>query len=168
MPKRMVALWFRSLLSDWLIIRRPGLKNIPFVFTGTDRGRIVITEASITAQEAGIRSGMPAADAKAFVPGLVVLDDKPGRQEKLLKGLAEWCVRYSPIVAVDPPDGLVLDVSGCTHLWGAESAYLNEIVSRLKSKGYLVRAAMADTVGAAWAISRFRQTGTVIEPGMQA
>ena len=74
---------------------------------------------------------------------------------KLLKGLAEWCIRFTPFVAIDPPDGLILDVTGCSHLWGGEKEYLTEIIKRLKDFGYNVRAAMADTIGAAWAVARF-------------
>jgi protein ImuB len=167
MPKRIVSLWFRYLLADRLLIRRPELQDVPFVFTRTDRGRMVIIEANIVARQAGINPGMLLADARAFVPGLVVIEDTPGRNEKLLKGIAEWCIRYSPIVAIDLPDGLILDASGCTHLWGGEKEYLDEIVSRLKSKGYHAGAAMADTIGAAWAVARFGKAGPIIESGRQ-
>lgn len=157
MQKRYVSLWFRYLLADWQLIRRPELKEVPFVFAAPDRGRIVITAVSPLAQSLGIEVGMRATDAKAICPGLEVLDDKPDRTSKLLKGLGEWCLRYSPIVSIDEfsMNGLFIDASGCSHLWGGERKYLKEIVSRLKTKGYTVRLAMADTAGAAWAISRF-------------
>ncbi|MGE7287073.1 Y-family DNA polymerase, partial [Pedobacter suwonensis] len=130
---------------------------------------IQITAVSPIAQDFGVEVGMRAADAKAICPGLEVLDDKPGRQRKLLQGLGEWCVRYSPIVAIDEfgMNGLLMDVSGCCHLWGGERNYLKEIVSRLKSKGYTVRLAIADTPGAAWAVSRFGKITPLIPPGEQ-
>lgn len=90
MARRIVALWFRYLLCDWQVIRRPELTGLSFVFTRTDRGRTMITEPSIDAQNSGAHAGMRVADAKVFVPGLVVIEDKPGRADKLLKGLAEW------------------------------------------------------------------------------
>lgn len=167
MARRFVTIWFRHLLADWLVIRRPELQGLPFVFVTPDHGRMIITAASKAAQAQGIEAGMRAADAKAIVPGLEVISDKPGRSAKLLKGLGEWCIRYSPIVAIDLPDGLVLEISGCAHLWGGERAYLKEIVLRLESKGYHVRAAMADTIGTAWAISRFGQLTPLIESGAQ-
>ncbi|WP_448635714.1 Y-family DNA polymerase [Pedobacter panaciterrae] len=147
MQKRYVSIWFRHLLADWQLIRRPELCDIPFVFAAPDHGRNMITATSPLAASQGIEIGMRAADAKALCPGLEVLDDKAGRTTILLKGLGEWCVRYSPVVMADDfsVDGLFLDVSGCTHLWGGEREYLKEIVSRLKSKGYTVRVAMADT-----------------------
>jgi protein ImuB len=168
MHKRFVTIWFRHLITDWLVIRQPALSDVPFIVVAKDRGRLVITAANILAENQGVTVGMAAADAKAIIPGLQVIDDRPGQAAKLLKALGEWCIRYSPIIAIDLPDGLILDVSGCAHLWGSERAYLKEIVTRLRSKGYDVRAAMADTVGTAWAISRFGQVTPIIESGGQA
>jgi protein ImuB len=111
---------------------------------------------------------MAAADAKAIVPDLQIIDDIPGQSAKLLKALGEWCIRYSPLVAINLPDGLIMDVSGCAHLWGGERAYLKEIITRLRSKGYDVRGAIADTVGTAWAIARFGRIKPIVEPGKQA
>jgi protein ImuB len=167
MQKRYVSLWFCRLLADWLLIRRPELTDVPFVFAAPDHGRNRITAVSLLAASQGIEVGMHAADGKALCPGLEVLDDKPGRATKLLKGLGEWCVRYSPVVMADDfsVDGLFLDASGCCHLWGGEREYLKEIRSRLKSKGYTVRVAMADTPGAAWAIARFGTVTPLIAPG---
>jgi protein ImuB len=157
MQKRYVSVWFCYLLADWQLIRRPELKDVPFVFAAPDHGRNMITAVSPLAGSLGVENGMRAADAKAICPGLEVLNDKPGRAVKLLKGLGEWCVRYSPVVTIDEFSkmGILMDVSGCTHLWGGEREYLKEIKSRLQSKGYTVRLGMADTPGAAWAISRY-------------
>jgi protein ImuB len=162
--KRYVCIWFRQLLCDWQLIRRPELKEIPFVFAAPDHGRMLITSVSELAVNFGVEMGMRAADAKAICPGLEVLDDKAGRAEKLLKGLGEWCIRYSPFVAVDHflMDGLILEISGCAHLWGGEREYLKEIVSRFKSKGYTVRLAIADTAGAAWAVAHYGKITPII------
>ncbi|TWR25216.1 DNA polymerase Y family protein [Mucilaginibacter pallidiroseus] len=165
MQKRFVSIWFRYLKTDWLTIRRPELKEVPFVFTLPDRGRIMITAANKLAEAEGAAAGMPVADAKAVVPGLQVFDDKEGRDAKLLKGIGEWCIKYTPIIAIEHPDGLVFDITGCAHIWGGERAYLKEVITRIKSKGYDVRAAMADTAGAAFAIARFGRVKAIIEPG---
>lgn len=168
MAGRLVSLWFHDLLCDWLVIRRPEMKGVPFVFTASGQGRVIVIQASPEARRQGIRAGMRAADARAILPGLVVIEDKPGRSGKLLAGLAEWMVRYSPLVATDGADGVLLDASGCTHLWGGEAAYLEEIISRLQSKGYSARAAMAGTIGAAWAMARFGQQMSIAGPAEQA
>ncbi len=167
MPKRFVSIWFRYLLTDWLTLRRPELKDVPFVFAMPDHGRLVITAVNPIAEAQGIHPGMVAADAKAIIPSLEVIDEKPGKSSRLLTALGEWCIRYSPVVIADEPNGLILDASGCTHLWDGERGYLKEIVNRLRSKGYNVRAAMADTIGTAWAVARFGQVTLVVEPGKQ-
>jgi protein ImuB len=155
MNKRYISIWFRHLTTDWFTLRRPELQGVPFVFAVPDHGRMVIVAASPEAEAEGVSAGMAVADAKAVVPDLQVFDDKAERQNRLLNALGKWCIRYAPVIAVDLPDGLVLDVSGCAHLWGGEVPYFNEIVTRFSSKGYDVRAAMADTIGAAWAVSRY-------------
>lgn len=108
---------------------------------------------------------MVLADARAIIPQLEVQDDKLDLIERLLKRLAEWCIRFTPIVAIDPPDGLLLDVSGCSHLWGGDVPYVADIARKLKSRGYDVRVAIADTIGAAWAIARFGKGPLVIPNG---
>lgn len=167
MQKRYVTIWFRHLTTDWLTLRKPELKQIPFVFAIPDHGRKVITATTAAAESHGIQVGMPVADAKAIVPDLQIFDEKPKRAEQLLKALGRWCIRYTPIVALDLPDGLILDISGCAHLWGGERAYLKDIVTRLRGSGYDVRAAIADTIGTAWAISRFGQVSPIIDSGKQ-
>jgi protein ImuB len=167
MQRRFVSIWFRQLLADWQLIRRPELAEVPFVFAAHDHGRMTITAVSPSAAGFGVEVGMRAADGKAICPGLEVLDDKSDRPRNLLRGLGEWCVRYSPVVSIDEfgMDGLLLDVSGCTHLWGGEREYLKEIVSRLAGKGYTVRVAIADTPGAAWAVSHYGKVTPLIPVG---
>ena len=85
---------------------------------------------------------MAAADAKAIVPSLEVVDDIPGQAEKLLKALGEWCIRYTPLnCRFDLPDGLILDISGCAHLWGGERAYLGTIIKLLPEAKVMMLAA---------------------------
>jgi len=168
MPKRYVVIWFRLLKTDWMVRHQPMLKDAPFVMAAPERGRMVIKAATKAARAKGINVDMVVADCRAIYPALQVFDDKPGLAEKLLNALAEWCLRYTPTVAVDLPDGLILDVSGCPHLWGGERLYLDDIITKLKAFGYYVQAAMADTIGAAWAISRFGKASSIIEPCRQA
>jgi protein ImuB len=167
MSKRFVAIWFRYLTTDWLTIRRPALQNIPFVFAAPDHGRMVITAVNPLAEKQQITAGMVVADARALIPSLKVFDEQPELEERLLKALAIWCIRYTPVTAVDTPDGLILDVSGCPHLWGGEPGYITDIYNRLKKSGYHTRLAIADTIGTAWAIARFGQEKNIIKSGEQ-
>jgi protein ImuB len=168
MEKRFVYIWFRHLTSDQLTIRKPELCGQPFVLATPERGRMVIKAVNSLALVHGIEMGMVLADARALLPSLQVFEDNPLRAGKLLRALAEWCLRYTPLVAVDEPDGLIFDITGCAHLWGGERSYLKDILERLRGKGYNVRAGVADTIGTAWAISRFGQISPIIERGCQA
>src|SRR6185312_6612578 len=85
-----------------------------------------------------------------------------------LAALADWCVRFSPAVAMDAPDGLFLDVTGVDHLWGGEAQMLADIRGRLSANGLPFRCAIADTPGAAWALAHFAEDGTIAAPGGQA
>jgi protein ImuB len=168
MAKRYMAIWFRHLVTDWLMLRKPQLRELPFVCVAPERNRIVITAANYLAEAAGIYAGMASADAKALCMNLEIMDAIPGKEAKLLRQLGLWCIRYSPIVVVDLPDGLLLDISGCTHLWGGEREYLKEIVLKLRSQGYDTRAAIADTAGAAWAVARFGKVSPLVKSHEQA
>ena len=163
MGKRFVAIWFRFLQTDWLVRRHPHLHDRPLVVKAPDHGRMVIVAANEHARIHGIETGMVLADARAVVPDLATMDDEPGLIPRLLTNLANWTIYYSPIVAVDLPDGLILDATGCAHLWGGEDAYIKHIHERFTARGYQVQIAMADTVGAAWAFSRFGNGNTGIE-----
>jgi protein ImuB len=167
MRKRFVSIWFRYLKTDWFSRRDTALKQLPFVLAFPDHGRMLVTEANALAEAKGIYQGMVVADARAIVPALKVLDDNPKLPTKLLEGIARWFIRYTPVVAVDPPDNIILDATGCAHLWGGENEYLSNIIKRLKNFGYAIKASMADTIGVAWAVAHFSQSQIIVEHGQQ-
>jgi protein ImuB len=168
MPKRFVSIWFRRLRTDWSVRRQPILCTVPFVLAFPDHGRMIVTAVNSLAQKKGVDTGMAVADARAIISSLKVLDDQPGLANKLLTGLAEWCIRFTPIVAIDLPDGLIFDATGCAHIWGGEIEYLTDISNRFKLFGYETGIAMADTIGAAWAIARFGNDTNIIETNQQS
>ena len=167
MQKRFVTIWFRHLKTDWFTRRQPSLKSKPFALAQPDHGRMVITAVNPHALAKDVFPGMVVADARAIIHGLHIIDDHPTLADKLLKNLGLWCIRFSPIVAIDPPDGLILNATGCAHLWKDETPYINDITSRLKNFGYHVQAAISDTIGCSWALSRFSKGSTIIKPGDQ-
>src|SRR5262245_21333407 len=168
MARRFVRIWFPYLRTDWFTRHKHILDEGPVVLVSPDHGRMVVTAANAIAQSEGIHIGMLLADARVIIPFLQVFDDKPNISDKLLNKLAEWCIRFSPSVGIDLPDGLLLDATGCTHLCGGERNYIQPISTRLKNLGYNNRVAIADTIGCAWAISHFDPNLFIIEPGQQA
>ncbi|GAA4339368.1 DNA polymerase Y family protein [Flaviaesturariibacter amylovorans] len=164
MGARFLSIWFPHLVTDWHVRKQPQLRDVAFVLKAAVHNRSVVTAACPRATAGGIRAGTVLADARALMPGLQVLDDKPGLGAQLLDRIAEWCIRFTPVAAPDGPAGILLDATGCAHLWGGEDAYVADIVRRLSDRGYTVRAAMADTVGAAWAMARYGKEA-VVEPG---
>jgi protein ImuB len=112
MGKRFATIWFHYLKTDWFCRYRPELLRLPFVLTAPDHGRMIITAVNPCAYHQGIVVGMVLADARAVVPSLKYFDDIPGLPQKLLTSIAKWCIRFSPIVTIDLPDGIIIDATG--------------------------------------------------------
>jgi protein ImuB len=119
------------------------------------------------AWDLGIRRGMAASTAQAMVPGLDLRDADPKGDAEGLERLALWALRrYSPIVAGDPPDGLVIDTTGADHLKGGEQRLLQDLLQRCEAAGLRASAAIADSWGAAHALARYSADAlTVVPPG---
>lgn len=115
----------------------------------------------------GLRPDQKATDARALVPDLAVADAEPEADAAALTALVDWCVRFSPAAAPDAPDGLFLDISGVSHLWGGEAEMMADFQARLAANGLPFRCAIADTPGAAWALAHYAADGTIAPPGGQ-
>jgi protein ImuB len=119
------------------------------------------------ASKLGLAVGQPLANARAMVPHLRVAEADEKADAKLLEDIADWCDRFTPYVALDPPYGLFLDLTGCTHLFGGEKPSLHHIQKSIAEQGFTVGAGMAGTAAAAYALSRYAN-GTIAEPGQEA
>ena len=108
--------------------------------------------------------GQTLADARAAVPDLDIADHDEAADLHLLARLADWCARFSPLVALDG-DGLVLDITGVPHLFGGEEAMLADLTGRIRQLGFTLRAGIADTPGAAWACARYGRDGEIVPMG---
>jgi protein ImuB len=127
--------------------------------------RLEIGAASAAAQALGVRAGEALATVRARVPGLHVEDLDPAADAGALARLAGWMqARLSPLVALDPPDGLWLDAAGASHLFGGEARMLDRMLARLAREGVDARAGLADTAGAAHALARFAAAPAAIAP----
>lgn len=145
--------------------------GLPFALLISEHGTRRLAAVDARARALALSPGQKAADALALVPDLVTADHDPAADRAALEALSDWCVRFSPAVAIDGQDGLFLDITGTDHLWGGEAAMLVDLKARLARWGVPARAAIADTAGAAWALARFANPGddalVIAPPGQQ-
>lgn len=114
----------------------------------------------------GLRPGMPLAKAQVLVPGLRIEEYDPRGDLESLERLAFCALRYTPVVAADPPDGIVMDIEGAAHLMGGEDALVADLSQRLAAAGYSCRIGVADTWGVARAVARYGAAScTIVAPG---
>src|SRR5208282_4787608 len=137
-------------------------EEIPFATVVDAAGRRLLAAVNPAATAAGLAPGMPLADALSFLPGLATAAAEPAEDAAALRRLAEWCGRYSPWTAPDGTDGVRIEITGSAHLWGGEKALAADLLIRLKRQRVTGRIAIADTLGAAWAMARFAEAGSSI------
>ena len=127
----------------------------PLVVVARVKSALRLVALDETAVRLGLVRGQPLADARAMIPSLDAVEDDTAADAALLAAIADWAERYTPLVALDPPHGLMLDITGCAHLFGGEAALGADLAGRLHAQGFSARAAIADTPGAASAAARF-------------
>jgi len=145
-------LWFPRLASERVLRARP--IDAPFALTHTSANAQRVYCLNELAEEQGLRKGMSFADARILCPDLQTGLANPQADTRFVQMLARWSNRYCPWVGLDE-DGLLLDVTGATHLFGGEDTMLDDLSSRLDRAGLSHRTGLADTRGAAWALARF-------------
>lgn len=137
----------------------------PLIVAARDGARRLVVAADQAAQSLGVRAGCTVALAQAMTPGLTVVVADPEGDAAALDRLAAWALRYAPIVAADPPDGFVIDITGAAHLFGGEAELVADLTDRLAKAGVDARAAVADTSSAAWGLARFAAPSTIALAG---
>ena len=109
-----------------------------------------------TARALGLEAGLPLAKARILIPGLEVRDSDPDGDLAWLAGLGTFAARrWTPRAALSGPDGLWLDLTGVSHLFGGERRMCERILAFLGRLGFNARIAVAATSGAAHALARF-------------
>lgn len=149
--KRVVSLWFPRLASDRVLRARP--VEAPFALTHRQGNADRLYCLNEAAEGQGLHRGMSFSDARAFCPDLQSRSAAPRADDRFRRALARWATRYCPWVGLEDADGLVLDVTGSTHLWGGEGAMIDDMRARFARARLSVRIGVADTRGAAWALA---------------
>ncbi|MCL6709044.1 DNA polymerase Y family protein [Pseudomonas sp. R2.Fl] len=114
-----------------------------------------LTALDERAEEIGLSLGQGLAEARAICPALDVFEADLDADRQLLEALANWCDRYTPLVALDGKDGLMLDITGCAHLFGGEARMLEDVLARLRHMGIEAKGAISSTPGLSSALARF-------------
>ncbi len=164
----MVAIWLpRMALEHWLNTHRNDAGDQPFALASEGPHGMVIDAVSDTAREAGARPGQRLTDARAICPALAIHPSNPSADAARLEQLGLWAQRWSPWTAADGRDGLLLDSTGVSHLFGGEEALLHDIERALTAQGFTSRIAAAPTIGAAWAMAHYGSKRRTILAGAQ-
>jgi len=133
--------------------------SLPFALVERGAKGLRLAAVNAAAREFGLMRGQRLADARAAVPDLLSEAHEPEQDTASLLGLCRWMERYSPWVAPDPPDGLLMEITGIPHLFGGEAAMIAGMRARLAGYGFTARLACAGTIGAAWALARYGRDG---------
>lgn len=138
----------------------------PLLLVTTQRQRRIVAACCEASLATGIRVGMPLAHARALLArGTArVMDASPRRDRATLRRIAERMMRFSPVVTPDPPDGVLLDIAGCAHLFGGERAMRERVCRWLARLGLTARVSIAPTIGCAWAVARYAGDDAIIVP----
>ena len=132
--------------------------NGPFALTLKQNNANRIYCLNAEAEAEGLHAAMSFSDARAFCPALQSRLADPLADQRFLHVLRRWATRYCPWVGVEGEDGLTLDISGSTHLFGGEEAMLDDMQARLARAGLSARIGLGDSRGAAWALAHYGKT----------
>ena len=163
--RRYLSVWLKRLSTDRIERRSFTPGKTPLIVVEPVKSALRICALNDAAAALGLKVWMPLADARTMYPSLWVEKADLQADRALLEAVADWCDRYTPLVGLDPPDGLILDVSGCAHLFGGERGLGGDILRRLARQGLRAEIGLADTVGCAWAVARYGETPLVPKGG---
>ncbi|WP_299746350.1 DNA polymerase Y family protein [uncultured Tateyamaria sp.] len=158
--RRILSIWFPRLGAERLIRRQPMLGDRPVAVVEEHHNMQVITSLNGMAQADGLQIGQPVRDAHAMCPGLLTFPRSPQGETQFLEALQRWASRFSPWVAPEDEDALVVDLTGCAHLFGGEERLMQVVQDDCTDLGLSALIGLADTRGAAWALARYAGKAT--------
>jgi protein ImuB len=157
--RRYLSLWFLFLSAERLERTKgwtgAGRVDTPLVLVEPVKGSLCLAGLNRQALALGLKSGLTLADARARIPNLIVAEHDPAADNALISQIADDSDRWTPLVALDLPHGLILDITGCAHLFGGEVGLRSRLCKCLHRAGLTVGTAVAGTPEAARAIARF-------------
>ncbi|MEZ5913584.1 MAG: DNA polymerase Y family protein [Paracoccaceae bacterium] len=163
--RRILSFWFPRLAAERQLRHHALAMPGPFAVVETRVNSGYLAALNAEAEAEGLFPGQPLRDARTLCPELVTRPADPVAEAAFLRALGRWAGRFSPWVSVEPPASLMLDVSGCAHLFGGEAALVAEAEAEAGSFGLTLRLGLGDTPGAAWALARHRAGPAIAPPG---
>jgi protein ImuB len=173
--RRILSLWLPRLPID-RIKRQLARSNAapaknsnddPSIVVAKQNNALQISALDDAAAHLGLEPGLPLANARAICPQLRVFDADEVADTETLNNIADWCDRFTPLVALDSPHGLFLDITGCAHLFGGEAALMRLVCDVLTAQGFAVSAAIAGTSVCARTMTRHVH-GRIVRAGEEA
>ncbi len=149
-------------MERWRTARADTDDSLPLALASKGTRGTVIDAVNDAAREGGAKAGQKLTDARAICPDLIIEPSDTEGDADWLARLGLWTQRWSPWTAVDGTDGLLLDSTGVSHLFGGEPAMLGDIQRRFDDLGFTSRIAMAPTIGCAWALAHFGERDRMI------
>ncbi|MEO1779628.1 MAG: DNA polymerase Y family protein, partial [Pseudomonadota bacterium] len=116
--RRILSIWFPRLGAERLVRRQPLLADQPVAVVEDQQNMQLITSLNAIAQDAGLQIGQPVRDAHAMCPRLMTYPRSVSAEARFLEALQRWAGKFSPWVAPEDGDALVVDLTGCAHLFG--------------------------------------------------
>ncbi|MFY9212773.1 MAG: DNA polymerase Y family protein [Aestuariivita sp.] len=153
--RRTLSLWFPRLGAERLMRMGHGLDDIPLAIVAEERNAQVISSLNQQGEAAGLYIGQPLRDAHAMCANLLTKSRNIPAETQFLMALRRWAGKFSPWVAQEGQDGLIVDLTGCAHLFGGEKALCGVVQTDCADLGLTVRIGLADSRGAAWALARY-------------
>ncbi|CCA93060.1 DUF6504 family protein [Novosphingobium sp. PP1Y] len=168
-PRRILAIWLRQLALDrWRLAEGlaagEGADAQPLALIAETAHGPRLAAVNDAGLNGGAQPGAMLADARTLCPQLAVAPSDPAGDLAFLENLAAWAMRWGPWSALDPPDGLLVDVTGVAHLFGGEAALLADARAAFARRRLSVRLALAPTAGAAWALAHHGPDGAILHP----
>ena len=164
-----MSIWLAQLsVERWrlanAIPRGEGADAAPTVLIAETAHGPRIAAANAAGRAAGARAGMMLADARTLCPDIKTAPSDPAGDLAFLEKLALWARRWGPWSALDPPDGLIVDVTAVAHLFGGERRLLADAEAAFAARGLSARLAIAPTAGAAWALAHYGPDRAILAP----
>lgn len=160
--KRIASIWLPHLAIERWAKTADCPPDKPVVLTAEGAHGPIIHAVTNAAAERGASCGARLTDARALDPALIAVAADIEGDAALVRRLAKWASRWSPLVEVDGSDALRLDISGVAHLFGGEEGLVCDIEQRFAAMAITARVAIAPTAAAAWALSHFGRSIAIV------